>query len=97
MQLDEIITVILQSMKDAGYNSGTIRIFRNKFFRLQDLAVKRKELRYSSELGQAFIEDRSYAKNKEYNHARYLYHCRCVNFIESYIRDGIVDWSVRKL
>ena len=97
MQLEEIITVILQSMKDAGYASGTIRIFRDKFMRLLDLAAKRKETHYSPELGQAFIEDRSYAKNKDYNHERYLYHCRCVNFIESYIREGKVDWSVRKL
>ena len=97
MPLDELIEAILQSMEEARYYAGTIRNFQHKFSRLLELAAQREEKQYSAELGQAFIEDRSYARNKDYCHSRYLYHCRCVNFIESYICDGKVDWSVKKL
>jgi len=96
MLLDELITVIIHAMKDNQYSSGTTQIFERVFLRLQKLARKREETHYSAELGQAFIEDSSYASSEGYCHTRYCLHVRCVQLIESYIKNGQVDWAPQR-
>ena len=93
--LDELVTTIIQSMRDMQFNTSTIRIYERVFSRLHKLAKTRKEAYYSSELGRAFIKDSSYVKNEGYCHSRYCLHCRCIQFIESYIKNGQADWSTQ--
>jgi len=83
-------------MRDAKYASGSIDNFERIFKRLLKLARAREEMNYSPELGQAFVEDSSYANSQEFCTSRYYYHTRCIHFIESYIRDGQVDWSAQR-
>jgi site-specific recombinase XerD len=94
--LDELIEIIFQAMLKAQFSSGTISNYRRMFKRLRKLAKLREEVRYSAELGRAFIEDDSYVKSDGYCHSRYRYHSRCVQFIESYIKDGQVNWSAQE-
>jgi len=94
IELNVLIEEILQSMKTAGFADGTIRIYRGIFSRLQKLANERKEKLYSINLGESFISDSTHTGTNEYCHSRYCYHCRCIQFIESYIKTGAVDWSV---
>jgi len=94
--LDELIESVIQAMHDAKYATGSISNFERMFKRLQKLAKSRKEAYYSTELGQIFIEDSSYANSQEFCNSRYCYHSRCIHIIESYLRDGEVDWSVQK-
>lgn len=49
---------------------------------------------FDKELACSFIEDSAHRRTGEYCHSRYLYHVRCVRFIESYIQEGLVDWSI---
>ncbi len=94
--LNELVATIIQSMKNAQFSSGTISNYERIFLRLQKLADKRKEVYYSPELGQAFIEDSSYAHSEDYCHSRYCLHYRCIQFIESYIKNGCVDWAPQR-
>jgi integrase len=94
--LNELIAVIIKNMEDEHYNSGTIKIFGNVFKRLEKLAKTRNEAHYSPELGQIFIEDKDYVKSEQYCHSRYCLHYRCVQFIESYIENGQIDWSAQR-
>lgn len=40
------------------------------------------------------LSDTAYKKDGGYCHSRYLYHVRCIRFIESFINNGIVDFSI---
>ena len=94
--LDELIAVIIKTLEDAQYNSGTVSVFRRVFKRLQKLAQTRKDVHYNAELGRVFIEDKNYSKSEGYCHSRYCLHYRCVQFIESYIETGQIDWSAQR-
>jgi site-specific recombinase XerD len=96
MLLDELIATIIKTMKDAQYNPGTISCFSGVFSRLQKLARMREEFHYNPELGRIFIEDSGYSNSEGYCHSRYCLHHRCIQFIESYIKDGQIDWSSQK-
>ena len=96
LPLDELIAVVIEVMKETQYNSGTIQIFIGVFKRLQKLAKARNETHYSPGLGQIFIEDNLYEKSGGYCHSRYCLHYRCIQFIESFIKDGQIDWSAQR-
>ena len=94
--LNELVSIVIQAMKNSQFSSGTISNYEKIFLRLQKLADKRREVYYNPELGRAFIEDSSYAYSEDYCHSRYCLHYRCIQFIESYIKNGSVDWSPQR-
>lgn len=94
--LEELIAVIIKMMEETQYSPGTIQIFTHVFSRLQKLAKMRGELHYNQCLSRVFIEDSSYSNSEGYCHSRYCLHYRCIQFIESYIKDGQVDWSPQR-
>ncbi|MFZ2258062.1 MAG: tyrosine-type recombinase/integrase [Clostridiaceae bacterium] len=94
--LNELVSIIIQEMKNSKFNSGTIHNYERIFLRLQKLADKRREVCYNPELGQAFTKDNHYENSGNYCHTRYCFHYRCIQFIESYIKNGSVDWSPQK-
>lgn len=94
MKLTDLIKTITQIMVDTGFAGGTIRIYRGVFSRLQKLADSRKEEVYSANLGFVFIADTNHPGTDEYCHSRYCYHCRIIQFVESFIKTGAVDWSI---
>ena len=94
--LNELVSTVLQSMKFMRFNPGTISNYVKIFSRLQKLADSKNEAFYTPELGQAFIEDSHYARSEDYCHTRYCLHYRCIQFIESYIKNGCVDWSPQR-
>lgn len=95
-RLDELIADIIHAMRDTHYATGSIGNFERMFKRLQKLANAREEKYYSTELGQVFIEDSNYVNTNEFCNSRYSYHTRCIHIIESFIRNGQIDWSAQK-
>jgi len=93
MTVKELSVIILEEMRKALYSTGTIIVFTRVFKRLEKLSEIRKETYYTPEIGRIFIEDSSYAYSQVYCHTRYCLHCRCIQFIESYLTDGKVDWT----
>lgn len=94
--LNELIETVLQSMKRMQFSSATIDLYARIFLRLQKLAESKSETFYTSELGHIFVKDSQYARSEAYCHSRYCLHYRCIQFIESYIKNGNIDWSPQR-
>lgn len=94
LPLNEIVAKILKQMKDTGFSPGTVGLYRGVFNRLNKLAHTTGKFVYDVELAQSFISDTAYQNGGGYCHSRYLYHVRCVRFVESFINNGIVDFSI---
>ncbi|WP_289092070.1 tyrosine-type recombinase/integrase, partial [uncultured Bacteroides sp.] len=62
--------------------------------RLIKLAASLNKTHFDDELADLFIKDNAYVKDGGYNHTRFLYHSRCIRFIESLLSSGEVDWSI---
>lgn len=93
MTIKELSVIILEEMRIALFSTGTINGYAKVFRRLEKLTESRKEVYYMPEIGRTFIEDSGYAYSEGYCHTRYCLHCRCIQFIESYLADGKVDWT----
>jgi site-specific recombinase XerD len=92
MTIRKLTEIILKEMGKALFSAETIKGYARIFKRLEKLAKKRKDVYYTSELGRSFIDDSSYTKSEDYCRTRYCLHNRCIQFIESYIADGKVNW-----
>lgn len=94
LTIDQLVTTVFDQLKTAGFSDGTIRNYRIFFGRLKKMASAMGKETFDQELADCFIADHAYQKTGKYNHTRYLYHARCVQFIESYISDGVVDFHI---
>lgn len=93
MTVKELSVMILKEMRKALYSTGTIKGYARVLKRLEKLSESRNEAYYTPEIGRSFIEDSNYAFSEGYCHTRYCLHCRCIQFIDSYLTDGKVDWT----
>lgn len=94
MPLDKLVAEIIGQLTEAGFSSGTIGQYVKFFERLKKMSCSLGKEVFDQELAHSFIEDSAHRRTGEYCHSRYLYHVRCVRFIESYIQEGLVDWSI---
>lgn len=92
--LEELIEKVIQQLEDAGFDTGTIRNYKLFYKRLTKLADSLNKTHFDNELADLFIKDNAYVKDSGYNHTRFLYHSRCIRFIESLLSSGKVDWSI---
>lgn len=92
--LEELIEKVIQQLEDAGFDTGTIRNYKLFYKRLTKLAASLNKTHFDDELADLFIKDNAYVKDGGYNHTRFLYHSRCIRFIESLLSSGKVDWSI---
>ena len=92
--LEELIEKVIQQLEDAGFDTGTIRNYKLFYKRLIKLAASLNNTHFDDELADLFIKDNAYVKDGGYNHTRFLYHSRCIRFIESLLSSGEVDWSI---
>lgn len=92
--LEELIEKVIQQLEDAGFDTGTIRNYKLFYKRLIKLAASLNKTHFDDELADLFIKDNAYVKDGGYNHTRFLYHSRCIRFIESMLSSGEVDWSI---
>lgn len=92
--LEELIEKGIQQLEDAGFDTGTIRNYKLFYKRLIKLAASLNKTHFDDELADLFIKDNAYVKDGGYNHTRFLYHSRCIRFIESLLSSGEVDWSI---
>jgi len=96
MPLEELVGKIFEQLAAEGFSEGTIGQYERIFGRLKKMASSLGKELYDRELADKFIQDDSYHRGngEGHCHSRYLYHVRCIHFIESYINEGIVDWSI---
>lgn len=94
MPLDKLVAEIIRQLTEAGFSPGTIGQYEKFFERLKRMACSLGKEVFDQELARSFTEDSAYRKGGGYCHSRYLYHVRCVRFMESYIRDGLIDLDI---
>lgn len=94
--LDQLVTIVLEEMISSGFAKGTHKIYVGIFKRLQKLAEKQQQLYYTPELGALFISDSAYSKGGDYCHSRFCLHSRCIQFLESFLNTGSIDWSINR-
>jgi len=95
LSVTELAAIILEQMKASGFMESTRGNYEKLFNKLSRMSEERGDPCYTFELGRAFINDDTHItpKNTErYHHERTVAYVRCIKFIESYIRDGIVDF-----
>ena len=95
MTIKELSILILEEMRIAHFSTGTIKVYARIFNRLEKLTEEKKEVNYTPEIGRNFIEDSNYVYSEGYCHTRYCLHRRCIQFIESYLANGKVEWTKR--
>lgn len=96
MPLEELVGKIFEQLAADGFSEGTIGQYERFFGRLKGMASSLGKEFYDRELADKFIQDDAYrhGRGEGHCHSRYLYHVRCIRFIESYIDEGTVDWSI---
>ncbi len=95
-KLTDLIDAVLMEMESSGFTEGTRRLYLNLFNKLKRLAEERRDEYYTEELGQAFIQDDSHIipeNSVRYYHERTLAYIRCIRYMESYLKNGKVDWT----
>jgi len=92
VKLEKCINRIFKEMDKVHYSTETIKLYRRTYNRLFVLAKKMNKTLFDDELAQAFIEDSLNQKTGKYCHSRFLLHSRCINFLQTLIKNGSVDW-----
>ncbi len=96
LSVAELTDAILEQMESSGFMESTRGFYITLFRKLCRMAEERGDTYYTFELGQSFINDDSHiipGNTKRYHHERTVAYARCIKFVESYIQDGIVDFS----
>jgi site-specific recombinase XerD len=93
--LSELVDKILKEMALANYSCETIKLYRRIYNRLENLAISTGKRLFDKEMADMFLADASYVRDKGYCHSRFCLHNRCIDFLEIYMKTGIIDWSVR--
>lgn len=96
LSVSELTDNILKQMESSGFMESTRGFYVTIFHKLCRMAAERGDTHYTVELGQAFISDDAHMipeNTERYHHERTVSYMRCIKFIESFIHDGIVDFS----
>lgn len=96
LSVTELTDIVLKQMESSGFMETTRGFYITLFHKLSRMAAERGDTYYTAELGQAFINDDSHIvpdNTERYHHERTMAYTRCIKFIESYIKDGSVDFS----
>ena len=96
LSLVELSDEILEQMKASGFSETTRGIYKTIFHKLSRIAAERGDERYSKELGKAFVQDDSHIipeNSERYFRERTGLYRRCIQFIESFLETGKVDFS----
>ena len=93
--LTNLINMVLKEMELASYSCETIKLYRRIYNRLENLAISTGKRFFDKEMADTFLNDASYVRDSGYCHSRFCLHNRCIDFLESYVKTGIIDWSVR--
>ena len=96
LKITEITDIILRQMEAAGYAESTRNLYKVLFHRLHRISKERGDDYYSTELGNAFVNDDSHIipeNTERYHHERTLAYARCIKLVESFISTGQADWT----
>jgi site-specific recombinase XerD len=95
-KLDVFIRLILEELETAGFSKSTIASYKTAFKRLKRLAEKQDTNYLTDKLLTAFLKDDRYVHKNVYCESRAKLHRQCARILESYLKSGCINWSVKK-
>lgn len=93
MTIDAICTLLIDSLKDAGYNNSTIFNYQGVVRRFKAFCDEQGSSEYSSEIGRCYAEDIISKKTGRFSKNRYFSQGRFFRLIDSFFLTGEFDFS----
>ena len=93
MDIDTACTLLINALKDAGYNDSTIFYYQGAVRRFKAFCKEHNVTEYDYEIGQLYADSVISPKTGKFSKQRYHLQGRFIRLIDSYIRTGQFDFS----
>jgi len=96
MDIDTVCTLLLDALKDAGYNDSTIFNYQGAVRRFKSFCNEHGVNEYSIEIGKLYADAVISPKTGKFSKERYFLQGRFIRLIDSYFTTGCFDFSAAK-
>lgn len=93
MDIDKICTLLINALKNAGYNESTVFNYQGVVRRFKAFCAEHGISAYSQEIGKLYADDVISRKTGRFSKTRYHLQGRFIRLIDSYIETGKFDFS----
>ncbi len=93
MDIDTVCTLLINALKDAGYNDSTIFNYQGAIRRFKTFCKEYNASEYNYEIGKLYADSVISPKTGKFSKERYHLQGRFIRLIDSYIRTGQFDFS----
>ena len=93
MDINTVCTLLIDALKDAGYNDSTIFNYQGVFRRFKTFCKEHDVTEYSYEIGKLYADSVISPKTGKFSKSRYHLQGRFIRLIDSFIRTGQFDFS----
>jgi len=93
MDINTVCTLLINALKDAGYNDSTIFNYQGVVRRFKTFCKEHDVTEYSYEIGKLYADSVISPKTGKFSKSRYHLQGRFIRLIDSYIRTGQFDFS----
>lgn len=93
MDIDTVCTLLINALKDAGYNDSTIFYYQGAVRRFKAFCKEHNVTEYDYEIGKLYADFVISPKTGQFSKQRYHLQGRFIRLIDSYIRTGQFDFS----
>jgi site-specific recombinase XerD len=93
MEINTVCTLLINALKDAGYNDSTIFNYQGVVRRFKTFCKEHDVTEYSCEIGNLYADFIISPKTGKFSKSRYHLQGRFIRLIDSFIRTGQFDFS----
>lgn len=93
MDIDTVCMLLINALKDAGYNDSTIFNYQGAVRRFKTFCKKHNAAEYNYEIGKLYADSVISPKTGKFSKERYHLQGRFIRLIDSYIRTGQFDFT----
>ena len=93
MDIDTVCMLLINALKDAGYNDSTIFNYQGAVRRFKTFCKEHNAAEYNYEIGKLYADSVISPKTGKFSKERYHLQGRFIRLIDSYIRTGQFDFS----
>ena len=88
MDIDTVCMLLINALKDAGYNDSTIFNYQGAVRRFKTFCKEHNAAEYNHEIGKLYADSVISPKTGKFSKERYHLQGRFIRLIDSYIRTG---------
>ena len=93
MDIDTVCMLLINALKDAGYNDSTIFNYQGAVRRFKTFCKEHNAAEYNYEIGKLYADSVISPKTGKFSKERYHLQGRFIRLIDSYIRTGQFDFT----